>query len=108
MKTATSQMKQMVLNAKKRLSTENSYSKEAIALEPPARLTPSEKDMFLKIRKRYEKNLPLEGALYEYADERIFDGISHNEKQRIILTACGDYVSMKELLLSRLAACHEE
>lgn len=101
-------MKQMVLNAKKRLSTENAYSKEAIALEPPAWLSPSEKEMYLKIRKRYEKDMPLDGALYEYADEKIFDGISHEEKQRVILTACNNYVSMKELLLSRLAACHEE
>lgn len=74
-------------------------------LEPSKNFTPSEKDMFLKLRDLYEKGEEVVNPVEQLADKDYMDSLPHDERQRYIMTLCSNYVDMKNELARRLASC---
>ncbi|MBR7162444.1 MAG: hypothetical protein IKD35_00560 [Clostridia bacterium] len=96
-------IRDLAVSAKKRLSKpDGTYFPSG--LEPPAMLTPSQRDVFLKIRALYDAGEEVTNPIEQLADKEYMDSLSHEARQRYILTLCGDYVEMKRLFLEKLSS----
>ncbi len=96
-------IRNLALDAKKRLAKpDGTYFPSG--LEPPSTLTPSQYEIYVKIRALYDKGEEVVNPISQLADKQLMESMSHEARQRYILTLCGDYVEMKRLFLERLAA----
>lgn len=95
-------IRDLALNAKKRLAKPDGIYFPS-GLEPPDTLTPSQREVFLKIRAIYDSGGEVVNPIKQLADQRYMATLSHEARQRYILILCGDYVEMKRLFLQRLA-----
>lgn len=96
-------IRNLALDAKKRLAKpDGTYFPSG--LEPPSTLTPSQKEIFVKIRALYDAGEEVDNPLEQLADKEYMATLSHEARQRYILTLCGDYVEMKRLFLERLSS----
>lgn len=98
----TCAIRNLAQDAKKRLSKpDGTYFPSG--LEPPQTLTPSQREIYLKIRAIYDKGGEVDNPLKQLADHEYMASLSHEARQRYILILCGDYVEMKKLFLQKLA-----
>lgn len=98
----TCAIRNLAQDAKKRLSKpDGTYFPSG--LEPPQTLTPSQREIYLKIRAIYDKGGEVDNPLKQLADQEYMASLSHEARQRYILILCGDYVEMKKLFLQKLA-----
>lgn len=74
-------------------------------LEPSKSFTPAEKDMFLKLRELYERGEEVINPVEQLADKDYMNSLSHDERQRYIVSLCANYVDMRKELELRLANC---
>lgn len=96
-------IRDLAQNAKKRLSKpDGTYFPSG--LEPPSTLTPSQREIFVKIRALYDAGEEVNNPIQQLADKEYMETLSHEGKQRYILNLCNDYVEMKRLFLARLSA----
>lgn len=98
-----SAIKGLAARAKKRLES-GEYSKRDLILEPPKTLTPSEREMYSRLRELYERGEEVVNPVGQLADKEKLDTLPHDERQRYIISLCADYAAMKRELLERLAA----
>ncbi len=97
-------IRSLALDAKKRLAKpDGTYFPSG--LEPPVTLTPSQREIYIKIRALYDKGEEVVNPISQLADHKLMESMSHEARQRYILTLCGDYVEMKRLFLEKLSAC---
>jgi hypothetical protein len=95
-------IRNLALDAKKRLAKpDGTYFPSG--LEPPPTLTPSQREIYLKIRAIYDRGEEVDNPIKQLADQDYMAGLSHEARQRYILILCGDYVEMKKLFLQKLA-----
>lgn len=90
-------------DAKKRLQS-NTYNKFAAHLMPPKDVTPSQKQIYVKLQELYEAGEEIVNPIQQLADQKLLDTLPHDERQRYIFQLSSDYVAMKKELMSRLAA----
>jgi hypothetical protein len=96
-------IRDLAVNAKKRLAKpDGTYFPSG--LEPPSTLTPSQKEIFLKIRALYDAGEEVNNPIQQLADKEYMETLSHEARQRYILSLCSDYVEMKRLFLERLSS----
>ena len=96
----TCAIRNLAQDAKKRLSKpDGTYFPSG--LEPPQTLTPSQREIYLKIRAIYDKGGEVDNPLKQLADHEYMASLSHEARQRYILILCGDYVEMKKLFLCK-------
>ena len=96
-------IRDLAMSAKRRLAKpDGTYFPSG--LEPPSTLTPSQKEIFLKIRALYDSGEEVTNPIGQLADKEYMATLSHEGKQRYILNLCNDYVAMKRLFLDKLAS----
>ena len=96
-------IRDLAVSAKKRLAKpDGTYFPSG--LEPPSTLTPSQKEIFLKIRALYDAGEEVINPIQQLADKEYMATLSHEARQRYILSLCSDYVEMKRLFLERLSS----
>lgn len=95
-------IRNLAIEAKSRLMKGEYYPS---VLEPSKNFTPSERDMFLRLRDLYEKGEEITNPVEQLADKEYMNSLPHDERQRYIMNLCTNYVEMKNELASRLANC---
>ncbi len=89
-------MRIMASEAKKRLGS-NNYADEYVDFVPLKGVTPSEREVYLKLKVMLENGEEINNPLQQLADKKKLENMTHEEKQRYIIQLSADYVSMKKL-----------
>lgn len=87
-------VRQLAKSAKARLCG-NDYRQEA---NIPAGATPEQKEIYLKLCKLQKEGETVANPVASFADPEKLKTLSHEEKQRYILSICADYVRVKKYL----------
>lgn len=86
-------VRQLAKIAKSRLC-KNDYEQEVA----PTGATPEQKEIYLKLCKLQKDGETVTNPVASFADPEKLKTLSHEEKQRYILSLCADYVSVKKYL----------
>ncbi|MEG2540413.1 MAG: hypothetical protein RSB59_01375 [Clostridia bacterium] len=97
------EIRRMANEAKDRLS-KNNYKANLPLLTPPKNISPSQKEIFIKLCGFVENGKTLDNPIKQLADENKLATLSHEERQRYILQLSADYVSMKRAIDEKLEA----
>lgn len=87
-------MRQLAKSAKATLC-KNDYESECSA---PLGATPEQKEIYFKLCKLKKDGESVVNPVTSFADPEKMKTLSHDEKQRYILSVCADYVSMKKYI----------
>lgn len=85
-------VRQLAKSAKSRLC-KNDYEQEVA----PTGATPEQKEIYLKLCKLQKDGETVTNPVASFADPEKLKTLSHEEKQRYILSLCADYVSVKNI-----------
>lgn len=94
-------IRSLAVEARKRLIEDDYYPS---VLEPSKSFSPSEREVFLKLRDLYERGEDVTNPVEQLADKKYMESLPHDERQRYVINLCANYVDMKRELLSRLAS----
>lgn len=86
-------VRQLAKSEKSRLC-KNDYEQEVA----PTGATPEQKEIYLKLCKLQKDGETVTNPVASFADPEKLKTLSHEEKQRYILSLCADYVSVKKYL----------
>lgn len=81
--------------AQKQGFAKNDYESESSA---PLGATPEQKEIYFKLCKLKKDGESVVNPVTSFADPEKMKTLSHDEKQRYILSVCADYVSMKKYI----------
>ncbi len=90
-------VRQLAKSAKARLC-KNDYEGECGA---PSSATPEQKAIYLKLVKLQKDGQSVVNPVASFADQEKMQTLSHEEKQRYILSLCADYISVKKYMDDR-------
>lgn len=87
-------LRELAKSAKSRLC-DNRYDSEKSV---PKGATPEQKAIFLKLCQMQKEGETVVNPVACFADQEKMKTLSHEDRQRYILTVCADYVSMKHFV----------
>ncbi len=90
-------IRQLAKSAKSRLCG-NDYARET---HVPAGATPEQKAIYLKLCKLESDGETVTNPIASFADPEKMKSLSHEDRQRYILSVCADYLSVKKYLEER-------
>ena len=86
-------IRNLALDAKRRLST-NSYHESAV----PKNITASQKEIYFKLKKKKKDGGTLTSPVAQLGDQKLLATMTHEEKQRYIISLCEDYIKVKSII----------
>lgn len=93
-------MREAAKSARTRLMTK-AYDSDEISA--PKNITPQQRAIYLKLVKLSRAGEDVSDPVALFADSKKFATLSHEEKQRYVLTLCADFVQMKRYLEHKTA-----
>ncbi len=91
----------MAKQAKDRLKT-NEYDSNFGELAPPKGITPSQRNVYLKLKTMFENGEDIKNPIQQLADREMLMQLSHQDRQRYILQLSADYVEMRKTLTEKM------
>ena len=83
----------MANEAKHRLAN-NSYEEKTV----PKNITASQKEIYFKLQKIKKDGKELTSPVAQLGDQKLLSTLSHEEKQRYIISLCEDYIKVKSII----------